>query len=67
MATASWTRDELYVRSWKGEDAEGGVDDAVDAAYRDKYGRYPSYVPPMVSARARATTLRLVPHAGRGS
>ena len=43
--------------------AEAGdeVNDAVDAAYRDKYGRYPSYVEPMVRPEARATTLRLVP------
>lgn len=42
-------------------DAKGRVDDAVDAAYREKYGRYPQYVEPMVSPQARATTLRLVP------
>jgi hypothetical protein len=46
------------------EDAARGVLDAVDAAYRDKYGRYPSYVEPMVRADARATTLKLIP-AGR--
>jgi hypothetical protein len=40
------------------------VNDAVDAAYRDKYGRYPSYVEPMVAAASRATTLRLVPRDG---
>ena len=38
-------------------------DDAVDAAYQAKYGRYSSYFEPMVVAPARATTLRLVPHA----
>ena len=37
------------------------VTDAVDAAYRDKYGRSPSYVEPMVRAEAQMTTLRLVP------
>jgi hypothetical protein len=37
------------------------VDDAVDAAYREKYGRYTGYVEPMVAPQARATTLRLVP------
>ena len=42
-------------------DAGPEADDAVDAAYREKYARYPSYVPPMVSDQARATTLRLVP------
>ena len=34
---------------------------AVDAGYRKKYGRYPSYVEPMVAHQARVTTLRLVP------
>ena len=81
--------DELYVRSWRGDDgawyraatargqghvssggverdvefadADEAVNDAVDAAYRDKYARYPSYVEPMVTAQARATTLKLVP------
>ena len=42
-------------------DAEDSVNDAVDAGYRHKYARYPSYVDPMVSAQAHATTLRLVP------
>jgi hypothetical protein len=43
------------------------VADAVDAAYRSKYVRYPSYVEPMLSAAARATTLRLLPRAGEVS
>jgi hypothetical protein len=35
-------------------------EDAVDAAYRSKYGRYgPTYVDPMVAPDARATTLLL--------
>jgi hypothetical protein len=42
-------------------DADDAVNDTVDAGYRDKYARYPGYVEPMVSAQARATTLRLVP------
>ena len=82
--------DELYVRSWRGDDgawyraakarrvgrisaggvekevtfvdARTGIAGAVDAAYREKYARYPSYVPPMLSDQARATTLELVPH-----
>jgi hypothetical protein len=41
--------------------ADDEVNDAVDAAYRDKYGRYPTYVEPMVAPPARATTLRLAP------
>ena len=87
--------DELYVRSFRGDDGAwyraakarrqgrigaGGVErgvefaevddavnDAVDAVYRDKYGRYPSYVEPMVSAQARATTRRLVPRSEVGA
>jgi len=49
-------------------EAESGVDDAVDAAYRAKYGRYSSYVEPMIAPQARATTLNLVPRGepGRG-
>jgi hypothetical protein len=45
-------------------DAGDDVNDAVDAAYRAKYGRYPSYVEPMVRAEARATTLKLMPRSG---
>jgi hypothetical protein len=41
--------------------ADTGVEDAVDTAYRSKYARYPSYVEPMLSSGARATTLKLLP------
>jgi hypothetical protein len=41
--------------------ADPVVDAAVDAAYREKYARYPSYVEPMVGEAARATTLKRVP------
>ncbi len=41
--------------------APAEINDAVDAGYREKYARYPSYVPPMLAEQARATTLRLVP------
>ena len=35
--------------------------DAIDQAYRSKYGRYGArYLDPMVAASARATTLQLV-------
>ena len=52
-----WRRAGRRPRRAAGDD----VNDAVDAAYRDKYGRYPSYVEPMVRAEAQTTTLRLVP------
>lgn len=38
------------------------ANDAVDAAYHDKYGRrYPTIVPSIVSPQARAATLKLIP------
>jgi hypothetical protein len=39
------------------------IGDAVDAAYRQKYGRHSGYVEPMIAPPARATTLKLVPKA----
>jgi hypothetical protein len=43
---------------------EDAIHDAVDAAYRAKYGQYPGPVAAITSPSARATTLKLVPHAG---
>jgi hypothetical protein len=44
------------------EDADVGVLDAVDAAYREKYGRrYASIVDSITDTDHRATTLRLMP------
>lgn len=45
------------------EEADPGVNDKVDAAYRAKYGRYPQYVAPMLTPEVRATTLKLAPRA----
>ena len=43
-------------------DASHEVDDQVDAAYRDKYHHYGArYLDPIVSARARGTTIKLIP------
>ena len=70
--------DDLFTRSVNGADAawfrgtrvrrEGhicadGVQDALDAAYRRKYGQYPGPVAAITSPPAHATTLKLVPHA----
>ena len=42
-------------------DAAGADHDAIDQAYRTKYARYgASYLDPMVGAKARAATLRLI-------
>jgi hypothetical protein len=41
--------------------ADEEANDAIDDAYRTKYGRYIGYIEPMIASQARATTLRLVP------
>jgi len=43
------------------DDADAGVLEQVDAAYRSKYGRYASIVDSITKAPQRASTLRLVP------
>ena len=45
------------------EDAPEAEHDRVDAAYREKYGRYARIVGSVLDADARASTLRLVPAA----
>jgi hypothetical protein len=42
-------------------DPDEAVDDAIDAAYLEKYRRHATYVPDMLAPEARATTLKLVP------
>ena len=43
------------------EETDPGINDQIDDVYRTKYRRYASYVRPMISSEARATTLKLVP------
>jgi hypothetical protein len=43
------------------EASDPGINDQLEAAYRANYRRAASYVPPMSSPVARATTLKLVP------
>jgi len=58
-----------HARIWAGgvqkdvavADADEGIFDDVDAAYRAKYGRYDSIVDSITDPEHRATTLRLVP------
>ncbi len=42
------------------EETDPSINDRIDDAYRAKY-RHSSYLPPMIGAEARATTLKLVP------
>jgi hypothetical protein len=45
------------------EEADPGINDDIDTAYRTKYRGYSArYVDPMVAADARATTIKLLPH-----
>jgi len=43
------------------EETDTDINDKVDAAYSAKYGRYPQYVAPMITAEVRSTTIKLVP------
>jgi hypothetical protein len=42
------------------EPVEGPINDRIDDAYRAKYGKS-RYLAPMISTRARAATVRIVP------
>jgi hypothetical protein len=45
------------------EEPDPGINDRIDAAYRTKYRRYAaSIISHIVSPKARATTIKLVPH-----
>jgi hypothetical protein len=71
--TASWFRNtqdrhEGHIRAGGVDknvlfvEAYNDVNEEIDAAYRTKYRRYgPRFVTPIVSAEARAATIKLVP------
>jgi len=42
-------------------DADHGIDDQIDEAYRAKYGYFPTGLNHILRAEARSTTLKLVP------
>jgi len=47
-------------------DAQHGIDDEIDAAYRAKYGRYAgSILNSVLTPEARSTTIKLVPRSTR--
>ena len=48
------------------DEPDSGINDQIDAAYHAKYGRYPQYVAPMVTAEVRSTTIKLVPYSTNG-
>jgi hypothetical protein len=54
IAAAGMTRDVSF------EAVEGTANDRIDDAYRAKYATSP-YLAPMISARARAATVRITP------
>ncbi len=42
------------------EPVQGEINKAIDEAYKNKYGNSP-YLPPMISNRARAATVKILP------
>lgn len=42
------------------EPVQGEISKAIDEAYKNKYGNSP-YLPPMISNRARAATVKILP------
>ena len=42
-------------------DSSDTVNDQIDSAYGSKYSHYPQYVPPVLTPKAKAATLKLEP------
>ena len=47
------------------EPVSGSINDSIDDAYRSKYAASP-YLKPMIGARARAATIRIMPREANG-
>jgi hypothetical protein len=47
------------------EQVKGPINDSIDDAYRSKYGGSP-YLKPMIGARARAATIKVMPRGANG-
>jgi hypothetical protein len=60
ISAAGMTREVTF------EPVDGTIDARVDDAYRAKYGSSP-YLGPMIGARARRATMRVLPSSARGS
>jgi hypothetical protein len=56
IRTSSMTKDVAF------EPVDGSINDRIDEAYRAKYAGSP-YLSPMIGARARAATVRVIPRA----
>jgi len=56
IRTAGMTKEVTF------EPVNGVLNDRIDDAYRAKYANSP-YLKPMISARARSATVRVLPHA----
>ena len=44
------------------EENDSNINDKIDAAYATKYRRYASIIPSINDSKARAATIKLVPH-----
>lgn len=49
------------VVTFENVDADEAIHDQISAAYWEKYAQYPQWVPPVVTAKAREATLKLIP------
>jgi hypothetical protein len=58
IAAAGVTKDVTF------EPVDGPINDLIDEAYREKYGKSP-YFSPMISAPVRSTTLKVMPRETR--
>ncbi len=43
------------------EETDPTINEQIDAAYREKYRRYPQYVAPLLTPEAHAATIKLAP------
>jgi hypothetical protein len=56
LTVAGMTRDVIFEQA----DSDSELNDTIDEAYRKKYSKSP-YLSSMISGRARATTVKIVP------
>ena len=61
LGAGSVDRDVVFVEAGDHAGDTPDLDDALDAAYRSKYGQWSGPVASIISDRARATTLRVNP------
>jgi hypothetical protein len=56
----TWSKVDLRTKEVTFEPVDGEINDRIDDAYRAKYHGSP-YLSPMIGARARSATVRVIP------